>query len=60
MIDGDLLGSFLNRIFRLFLDYFVVNFFKRKTKKKPRKSIKNFIEIDSKVQTINNINFLEV
>jgi len=59
MIDGDLLGSFLNMLFRLFLDYFVVNFFKRKTQKNP-KIDKKFIEIDSKVQTINNINFLEV
>lgn len=60
MIDGDLLGSYLIMIFRLFLEYFLVNSFKGLTQKNLRKSLKNFIAIDSKVQTINNINFLEV
>ncbi len=60
MIDGDLLGSYLIMIFRLFLEYFLVSSFKRMTQKNLRKSLKNFIAIDSKVQTINNINFLEV
>jgi hypothetical protein len=60
MIDGDLLGSYLIMIFRLFLEYFLVSSFKGLTQKNLRKSLKNFIVIDSKVQTINNINFLEV
>ena len=60
MIDGDLLGSYLIMIFRLFLEYFLVSSFKGLTQKNLRKSLKNFIAIDSKVQTINNINFLEV